>query len=169
MARPPVSRPGAERWARATLPGVNSPAAADPPVLVGPADAVVVGVDPGRRVGLAWVDAAGRLLRGAVVDRAALARLVPIAGTVVALGDGTGAGDAEAALAAWGASVVRVDERGSSEEGRALYWRVRPPRGWRRWVPPGMRPPPDDLDAYAAYAIALRWLAARDTPPPRDR
>jgi hypothetical protein len=24
-----------------------------------------------------------------------------------------------------------------------------------------MRPPPPDLDAYAAYAIALRYLAAR--------
>lgn len=144
-------------------------AARDRPAWSGPPGAFVVGVDPGRRVGVAWVSSSGELLQAAVVDRETLTRLAPPPGTVVAVGDGTGSSDAVAALGACGVPVVRVDERGSSEEGRRWYWRLRPARGWRRWVPTGMRPPPAELDAFAAYAIALRWLAARDTSAPRDR
>lgn len=123
--------------------------------------ATVIGVDPGRNVGLAWVDATGRLLRTAVVDVDALDALEVPPGVAVALGDGTGAGAVRARLRAIGVDADLVDERGSSEEGRALHGRERPPRGWRRWVPAGMRGAPADLDAYAAFAIARRWLAAR--------
>jgi hypothetical protein len=141
------------------------------------ADAHVLGVDPGRHVGLAWVDATGRLLRAAVTDLAGLAGLEVPPGLVVALGDGTGMRAARAALARPGRTVVLVDEHASSEEGRRLYWRDHPARGWRRWLPLGMRTPPRSLDGYAAYAIALRWLttaarpepAASATAPPRER
>ena len=124
-------------------------------------EAAVFGVDPGRRVGLAWVAADGRLLRVAVVEAAELDRLELPAGAAIALGDGTGSAAVRARLAATGRAVELVDERATSEEGRALYWSDRPARGWRRWVPVGLRPPPELLDAYAAYAIALRWLARR--------
>ncbi|MDF1521940.1 MAG: hypothetical protein P1P87_03865, partial [Trueperaceae bacterium] len=91
----------------------------------------------------------------------------------VALGDGTGSREARARLESGGRRVHLVDERATSERGRRLYWRLHPPRGWRRLVPEGMRPPPAGLDAYAAYAIALRFLAERDpavdpSPPLRD-
>jgi hypothetical protein len=122
--------------------------------------AVVVGVDPGRNVGLAWVDARGALLRAEVVDEAALARLTVAAGVVVALGSGTGSRAARTRLEEAGLTVALVDERATTEEGRRLYWRCHPARGWRRWLPVGLRPPPAAIDAYAAYAIALRWLAA---------
>jgi hypothetical protein len=118
----------------------------------------VVGVDPGRNIGLAWVDAEGRLLRAAVTDLGQLARLEVARGVVVALGDGTGTREARAALERPGRTVVVVDEFATSEEGRRLYWRDHPARGWRRWLPPGMRVAPRSLDDYAAYAIALRWL-----------
>lgn len=122
-------------------------------------DPAVLGVDPGRRIGLAWVAGDGRLLRVAVVDLTELAGLEVPPGAAIALGDGTGSAAVRAALAAAGRAVDLVDERASSEEGRRLYWRDRPARGWRRLVPVGLRPPPDLLDGYAAYAIALRWLA----------
>jgi hypothetical protein len=121
--------------------------------------AVVLGVDPGRNVGLAWVDAQGGLLRAAVTDLGALAHLDVPLGVVVAVGDGTGTREARAALARPGRTVVVVDEFATSEVGRRLYWRDHPARGWRRWLPAGMRIPPRSLDDYAAYAIALRWLA----------
>jgi hypothetical protein len=121
--------------------------------------AAVLGVDPGRNVGLAWVDAQGRLLRAAVTDLGGLAHLEVPLGVVVAVGDGTGTREARAALARPGRSVVVVDEFATSEEGRRLYWRDHPARGWRRWLPAGMRVAPRSLDDYAAYAIALRWLA----------
>ena len=123
--------------------------------------AVVVGVDPGRNVGLAWVGADGALLRAEVVDDAALARLAVADGVAIALGSGTGSRVARVRLEAAGLTVALVDERATTEEGRRLYWRCHPPRGWHRWLPPGLRPPPAAIDAYAAYAIALRWLAAQ--------
>jgi len=121
---------------------------------------VVLGVDPGRHVGLAWVDADGRLLRTEVVGEGDLARLRVADGVTVALGDGTGSRPARARLEGAGLEVVLVDEHATSEEGRRLYWRDRPAHGWLRWLPVGLRPPPAEIDAYAAYAIALRWLAS---------
>lgn len=127
--------------------------------------AAVVGVDPGRHVGLAWVDHDGGLLRAEVVDAADLAALRVPADVVIALGDGTGSREARAQLEAGGRHVHLVDERATSERGRRLYWRRHPARGWRRLVPEGMRPPPPTLDAFAAYAIALRYLAAPHPDP----
>ncbi len=140
--RPPTARPAAAQGAGAT------------------SGAVVIGVDPGRNVGLAWVDAHGALLRAEVVTEADLERLDVPAGVAVALGSGTGSRTARARLEAAGRVVTLVDEQATSEEGRRLYWRCQPARGWLRWLPLGLRPPPPAIDAYAAYAIALRWLAA---------
>jgi hypothetical protein len=137
-----------------------SPAAAD--AILG---AVVIGVDPGRHVGLAWVDADGALLRGEVVEEAELARLDVGEGVAIALGSGTGSRAARSRLEAAGRIVTLVDDRATTEEGRRLYWRDHPPRGWRRCIPVGFRPPPAGVDAYAAYAIALRWLALTRDPP----
>jgi hypothetical protein len=133
------------------------------------ADARVLAVDPGLRVGLAWVDGAGGLLRAEVTDLEGLARLEVPAGVVVVVGDGTGMRAARAALTRPGRDVVVVDEHATSEEGRRLYWRDHPPRGWRRWLPAGLRVAPRPVDDYAAYAIALRWLgqlARRDPVAP---
>lgn len=127
--------------------------------------AVVIGVDPGHHVGLAWVDAHGTLLRGEVVEEAELTGLAVGEGVAVALGSGTGSRSARLRLEAAGNVVTLVDERATTEEGRRLYWRAHPPTGWRRWVPVGFRPPPAAIDAYAAYVIALRWLAATAAPP----
>jgi hypothetical protein len=120
----------------------------------------VLGVDPGLRVGLAWVAADGRLLRSAIVDADALRRLEVPFEAVVAVGDGTGSRESRSALARPGRTIVVVDETATSEEGRRLYWRDHPARGLARWLPAGMRVPPRPTDDYAAYAIALRWLGA---------
>ena len=138
------------------------PAAAAADAILG---AVVIGIDPGRHVGLAWVDAHGALLRGEVVEEADLARLEVAEGVAIALGSGTGSRGARSLLEAAGRIVTLVDERATTEEGRRLYWRDHPPRGWRRCIPVGFRPPPAGVDAYAAYAIALRWLAFTRGPP----
>jgi hypothetical protein len=129
-----------------------------PPDADAPGATAVLAVDPGRRIGLAWVDAQGELLRSAVVDVDALAALTVDPGVTVVLGDGTGAPAAQAALARAGIHATLVDETATTEEARRLFWRRHPPRGWRRWLPPGMLVPPRSLDDFAAYAIALRWL-----------
>jgi hypothetical protein len=130
-----------------------------------PANAAVLGVDPGRRVGLAWVDAGGALLQHGVVEVDALAQRLPAAdpnACPVALGDGTGAEKLAATLRALGYRVNLVAEAGSSEAARRLYHQSVPARGWWRLVPVGMRPPPADLDAYAAWVIARRYLGFSD-------
>jgi hypothetical protein len=122
--------------------------------------AAVVAFDPGRHVGVAWLDAEGRLLRGDVLDLPTVARLELPPDVQVVVGNGTGSRAVQAALVAAGHAFVTVDERGSTEEGRRLYLRDHPPRGLARWLPAGMRAPPRSVDDYAAYAIGLRWLAA---------
>lgn len=128
---------------------------------------MVVGVDPGRHIGLAWVDAHGRLLRSGLVELSELPGLVRPPAAVVALGDGTGSRAARTALEGAGHPVRLVDERHSSEEGRRLYFRDHPPRGLARLLPLGLRSPGRLVDDYAAYAIALRWLAAQQ--PDQDK
>lgn len=110
---------------------------------------------------MAFVDASGRLLRHGIVTLASVDRLELPAGAVVVVGGGTGSRALRERLAALGHTVETAAEEGTSLEARALYFRDHPPRGWARLLPAGMRSPPVPIDDYAAYAIALRWLAAR--------
>jgi hypothetical protein len=121
---------------------------------------VLVAFDPGRNVGVAFVSAAGELLRKAVVSPEEAASLELPAGATVLVGDGTGSEALVAALRRAGHDPVVVPEEGTTLEAKALYYRDNPPRLLARLVPPGMRSPGRPLDDYAAYAIALRYLAA---------
>ena len=40
--------------------------------------------------------------------------------------------------------VVMVEERGTTLAARDRYWQLFPPRGWRRWLPAGLRQPRRD-------------------------
>jgi len=124
------------------------------------AGAALVAFDPGRHVGVAWVTAGGSLLFGAVITLDALARVAVPSGARVLLGDGTGSRALAAALRGRGLCPELVDETGTSEMARLLYWRRHPPRGVGRLVPLGMRLPPRTIDDFAAYAIALRVLGS---------
>ena len=57
-----------------------------------------------------------------------------------------------------GIPLYEVDERNSTEEARALYWELFPPKGWRRLVPLGLQVPPEPLDGYAAVIQVRRFL-----------
>lgn len=115
--------------------------------------------DPGHNIGLAVVSPHGELLLARVLSPAELRDLpVPSSVTVVA-GDGTGSAELLAELGRRGVRAELVDETGSTLQGRELYWQHNPPAGLLRLLPPGLRPVPDGLDAYAAWALALRWLS----------
>lgn len=124
------------------------------------AGAVLVAFDPGRHVGVAWVTAGGSLLWGAVIAVDDLPQVAVPAGARVLLGDGTGSRALASALRGLGLHPELVDETGTSEMGRLLYWRRHPPRGVGRLVPLGLRLPPRTIDDFAAYAIALRVLGS---------
>ncbi len=136
-------------------PAASSGSLPEPEVV---AAAALVALDPGKRLGVAWVSAGGSLLRGAIVALEDLPRVPLPPGARVVQGDGTGSQALAAALRELGVCSERVDETGTSELGRLLYWRRHPPRGIGRLVPLGMRVPPRPIDDFAAYAIALRVL-----------
>ncbi len=118
----------------------------------------VAAFDPGRNIGFALVAEDGRLLRQAVLELADVAT-VPLPDEArVIVGDGTGRRDVERLLQARGRTPQRVDEAGTSEEGRELWRRHVAPRGPARLLPPGLRAPTGPIDDYAAWAIALRFL-----------
>lgn len=124
----------------------------------------VVALDPGRNLGVAWVRADGTLERALITDLAALGGLELPAGAVLVVGDGTGSAAVQEALRRRGVPFEVVDERDTTLEARALYFRDHPPRGLARLLPPGLRSPPRPVDDYAAYAIALRWLGLAAAP-----
>jgi hypothetical protein len=122
---------------------------------------VIVAFDPGRNVGVAYVGEDGALRRRAIVTLEAVDRLDVPDDAVVLVGNGTGSAALRARLAARGLDVRTVAEEGTSLEARELFYREHPAKGWSRLLPVGMRSPPVAIDDYAAYAIALRWLASR--------
>jgi hypothetical protein len=73
------------------------------------------------------------------------------------IGDGTGAGRWIDRLAGrW--PVVLQPERGTTLAARRRYWQLQPARGWRRWLPEGLRLPPRDWDDVVAQLLLERWL-----------
>ena len=120
---------------------------------------MVVGIDPGRNVGVAFVQPDGRLERALIITLDQLTALnIPLDATLV-VGGGTGSKPVQAALRQRRLDFIVLDEQGTSLEARSLYFRDHPPRGLKRLIPQGLWWPPRPLDDYAAYAIALRYLA----------
>ncbi len=136
--------------------------------LVIPEETALVAVDPGRNIGLALLDAHGGLLAAAVVTAAQLARIDLPLNVPLVVGGGTGSKSLLTQLGQAGKSPEVADEKGTTLEGRALYWLLNPARGVWRLLPPGLRPVPAGIDAWAAYAIGRRWLGA-DAGPAVDR
>lgn len=129
---------------------------------------VLVALDPGRNIGVAFVTAAGELGFHRVLTLAQLGALPLPAEVTILVGDGTGGAKVQDVLRRRGLSYEVVDERGSSLAARSLYFRDHPPKGWQRLLPPGLRTPPELIDDYAAYALALAYLArksGRSTQP----
>lgn len=56
-------------------------------------------------------------------------------------------------------ALYEQDETGSTLEARALYWRAKPPRGWRKVWPLSLQNPPEPIDDFAAIVLAQRFLA----------
>lgn len=57
--------------------------------------------------------------------------------------------------------VVLCDEAYTTEEAKRLYWKYHRPRGWQRFLPKGMRVPPEPVDDFTAWVIGLRYVTAR--------
>ena len=129
-------------------------------------ESLYLGVDPGRdKTGAALVAGDGTLVRQAVLPtirflehlRDFLGSDVP-AGCI--LGDGTASqamkGQLEEAFPRL--PLYQVDEYGSTQEAKKLYWQLYPPRGWKRLLPVSLLDVPSAVDGLAAVVLVQRYL-----------
>ena len=141
-----------------------------------------LGIDPGRdKTGVALVEETGRILAVQVMRTRNfsdallqfLYETLQVRNTwglrkilkAVVLGNGTGSEEhkqwVEKALP--GYPVFVVDEKYSTEEAKALYWKLNPPHGLRRLIPLGLQTPPEPLDGYAAVVQVHRFMEQEGT------
>lgn len=126
----------------------------------------IVAIDPGRdKCGMAILSATGEILRREVVptDKREI-WLVEASErydlTAVVLGNGTTGKQAADAIARAlpGIKITVVDEYRTTEMARREYWRVNPPKGWRRFLPEGLLYPPEPVDDLVAVILGRRFL-----------
>ncbi len=137
-----------------------------------PARGPLAGLDPGRsKCGLVRTDPAGLQVVEAHVlppeecferlrhwrERGLIQALV--------MGDGTGSPEWRSRLEGL-LPVHLIHERYSTLEARRRYWQLEPARGWRRWLPEGLRQPPRDWDDVVAQVLLERWLGTTLKRPP---
>ena len=136
-----------------------------------------LGIDPGRdKTGLALVDMTGSISAVQIARTRGFSEYLPVflfeklqvtnfwalrqKLQAIVLGNGT----ASKVHKQWieqilpGFPVYVVDEKYSTEEAKALYWELFPPKGWRRLIPLGLQTPPEPLDGYAAVVQVRRFL-----------
>lgn len=130
----------------------------------------VLAIDPGRtKVGVAVVAADGRVLWRGIVTPPELSAVVASKWKeyhpeTVVVGDRTGSRQVVELLrrecsAIGETRILLVPEHGSTLAARSRYWRAKPPRGWRRLLPEGLRNPPEPVDDFVAVILAERYLA----------
>ena len=136
-----------------------------------------LGIDPGRdKTGVALVEETGRILAVQVVrtrnfsdvllqflyDKLQANNIWGLRQKLraVVLGNGTGSEEHKRQIekALPGFPLYIVDEKYTTEEAKALYWELYPPRGWRMLIPLGLQTPPEPLDGYAAVVQVRRFL-----------
>ena len=122
-----------------------------------------IGLDPGRsKCGLVRSDqTTGQIEVAAVLSpeecfkQIAIWRERPGLEGVV-LGDGTGSKHWQRQLNDLGLAIQVIPEAGTTLAARARYWQLEPPRGWRRFLPEGLRLPPRDYDDVVAQLLLER-------------
>ena len=141
-----------------------------------------LGIDPGRdKTGVALVEETGRILAVQVMRTRnfsdALLKFLyeqlQVSNTwglrkklpAVVLGNGTSSEEHKQWLekALPGFPLHIVDEKYSTEEAKALYWQLYPPKGWRALIPLGLQTPPEPLDGYAAVVQVRRFLEQEES------
>lgn len=125
---------------------------------------MLIAIDPGRdKCGLAIVQPDGEVLELFLVRATELLEQVQIClakypQSQILLGDGTQSATAQQNLASLNQSIILVDERNTTLQASELYWRKNKPSFWQSLLPIRWRSLPEPVDAYAAWAIALRFL-----------
>ncbi len=124
---------------------------------------MILAFDPGKNIGVAQVSLTGQLLYHEIITFEML-KDFPIANDLnILIGKGTGAKRLTEVFDERQLDYHLIDETGTSLEARKLYFKDHPPKGLMRLLPESFRSPPELIDDYAAFAIALRYLAQTTT------
>lgn len=154
-----------------------------------------LGLDPGRyKTGWAFVSFEGALLQSGIVlekdffvwKQSLLIILEgkggsldswvresspsPLNGKIckILLGNGTSSSQLQERFSDFPLKIEVVPEQGTTLEARSLYWKLHPPRGWRRFLPRSLQVPPRDVDDLAAWAIVLRHMRTLNREKSKD-
>ncbi len=140
----------------------------------------IIAIDPGRdKCGVAVVAFTSpkvehRVLDIQIVERKIAARVhvlqeieslvARFPAAVLVLGNSTGSRALHQEIVARfpEKTLHQQDETGSTLEARDWYWRVKPPRGWRKVWPLSLQNPPEPIDDFAAVVLAHRFLQNED-------
>lgn len=125
-----------------------------------------LGVDPGRdKTGAALVWENGTIFKQEILPTDDFTRHLkeflpeqPLSGCI--LGDGTTSKTmAEQLREAFPQlPLFTVNEYGSTQEAKKLYWKLYPPKGWKRLVPTALLDAPSAVDGLAAVVLVQRYL-----------
>lgn len=117
---------------------------------------MIVAIDPGKNIGIAFVSAAGELLKSEIISLEDLKTYDFPDGIKLVVGDGTSSKKIVDIVGRL--EPILINEKNTSLIARDLYFKANPAKGLMRLIPTGLRSPPELIDDYAAYAIALRYL-----------
>ncbi len=76
----------------------------------------------------------------------------------VIIGNGTGSDFFRSLAVEKNKKVFLINEEGSSEEARRIFFQENPPRGLKKLIPRGLLTPPGAIDDYAARVLLYRFL-----------
>lgn len=129
--------------------------------------APLLAIDPGKdKCGVAVVSPGGEVLLRQILPTSQMDHILPSllqshAIEQIVIGNSTTSKAMQERLHTLvpGMKVTAVNEKNSTLEARALYWRQNPPRGWRKALPLSLQEPPEPVDDFAAVVLALRFIA----------
>lgn len=126
----------------------------------------IAAVDPGRdKCGVAVLSEDGEILYRRVVPTPdlitdLLAKKAEFSYTALVMGNGTTSGKANEQLteALPGVEIAVIDEYNTTQLAKKEYWKLNPPKGWRKLLPLGLQVPPEPVDDIVAVILARRYL-----------
>lgn len=134
-------------------------------------DTLIFAIDPGsEKTGTAVVADDGSLVTKAIVPTLELGDYLSKAYEAhsfshIVMGDGTNHKKLQPLVEQWIARSHKditfslTDEKFTTVEGRKLYFKYTPRKGWRRFVPLSFQYPPEPVDDFVAWIIGRRYLA----------
>ena len=131
---------------------------------------MIAAIDPGsEKTGVAVLGGDGSLAEKKIIPTGDLEAYLTGAYaqyrfTHIVMGDGTNHKHLQPVTEQWirrqapAVTLSLVDEKNTTVEGRAMYFKYTPRRGWRRFVPLSLQYPPEPVDDFVAWIIGLRYI-----------